>query len=76
MLKASAIEHYGSQTKLAAALNISRAAIGQWGALVPPLRAMQLHELTGGALRYEPDAYSNWFDKFGRGSTSTDGRAA
>lgn len=47
----AAIDHFdGSVAKLAEALRISRAAVYQWGDDVPPLRACQIHVLTGGAV--------------------------
>ena len=46
-----AIDHYdGSVAKLAEALDISRAAIYQWGDEVPALRAFQISMLTNGAV--------------------------
>lgn len=53
MKKNTAIQFFGSQSKLAAALNISSAAISLWGDEVPKLRAYQIAELTGGALKIE-----------------------
>ena len=64
MQKSLAIQHFGSVKKLAETLGISRAAVAQWGEIVPPLRAMQLHELTGGQLVYRAETYADWFDKF------------
>lgn len=53
----TAIDHYdGSVAKLAAALDISKAAIYQWGPDVPHLRACQIHVLTGGAVPMESGA--------------------
>lgn len=49
-----AIKHFGSQTKLAQALNITKGAVSQWGENVPAHRALELEKLTGGALRTEP----------------------
>lgn len=45
-----AIKHFGTQSALAAALGISKQAVGQWGDTVPKGRAYQLQVITGGAL--------------------------
>lgn len=45
ILKQSAIEHFGSTTKLANALGIKHSAVSQWGEYVPPLRAFQIRDL-------------------------------
>ena len=51
MLTRDAIAHYGTQTALAAALNITRSAVSQWGRTVPELRQYQIELLTRGRLR-------------------------
>jgi DNA-binding transcriptional regulator YdaS (Cro superfamily) len=53
----AAIQHYGSQTALAAALGISQASVAVWGEIVPPLRQLQLERLTEGALKAAPDVF-------------------
>ena len=45
ILKQSAIDHFGSTTKLANALGIKHRAVSQWGEYVPPLRAFQIRDL-------------------------------
>ena len=44
------IEYFGSQKKLANALKVDRAAVCQWvsAGVVPPLRAIQIEEMTNG----------------------------
>lgn len=61
MLKAEAIEYFGSQKNLANALKVTQPSISQWTETVPPLRAYQLEKLTNGKLKAEPelDASSN-----------------
>ena len=54
MKTTDAIEYFGTQAKLAKALNITKGAVSQWGDNVPAHRALQLEKLTGGALRAEP----------------------
>lgn len=51
MKKAAAIDHFGSQVKLAAAIGVSQAAISKWPDDVPELRAYQIERLTHGALK-------------------------
>ncbi|MGE6314540.1 Cro/CI family transcriptional regulator [Shewanella baltica] len=51
MKKAAAIDHFGSQAKLAAAIGVSQAAISKWPVDVPELRAYQIERLTGGELK-------------------------
>lgn len=50
----SAIDHYGSATKVAEILGISKAAVSQWGENVPELRALQLEIKSEGALKAKP----------------------
>ena len=56
MKTSQAIEYYGSATKLADALGITKAAVSQWDKFVPELRALQLERLTGGELKEESRA--------------------
>lgn len=56
MTKSEAIKHFGSASKLARALRISRAAVSRWPEnTVPALRQFQLEALTGGKLTADPD---------------------
>lgn len=50
-----AVAHYGSKIKLARALGCSPSAISLWGNRVPPLRQHQIQNLTGGALKLDPE---------------------
>lgn len=51
MLKADAIKHFGSATKLAHALGLkSRQAIYAWPEIVPELYQYKLHHLSEGKL--------------------------
>jgi len=48
------IEHFGSATKAAEAIGVTRSAVSQWlmnEDRVPELRAYQIERLTGGALK-------------------------
>jgi DNA-binding transcriptional regulator YdaS (Cro superfamily) len=47
------VAHYGSQNKLAGALNVSSVAVGQWikSGAIPPLRAIQIEKLTEGKFK-------------------------
>ncbi|MFQ2178135.1 Cro/CI family transcriptional regulator [Aeromonas veronii] len=51
MKKTDAINYFGSASELAKKLNISEAAISQWGQNVPQGRAYQIEVLTGGKLK-------------------------
>lgn len=51
MLTKDAVTFFKGKSKLAAALNISPAAVSQWGMYVPLLRQYQLQSLSGGALK-------------------------
>jgi transcriptional repressor of cell division inhibition gene dicB len=46
-----AIKHFGSKTKLAAALGIHPSAVTQWGESVPEIRQYQIQVLTKGKLK-------------------------
>lgn len=54
MKKADAINYFGSAAELAKKLNISEAAISQWGETIPKGRAYQIEVLTGGKLKADP----------------------
>lgn len=52
MLKTNeAAARFGSRAALAKALGINRAAVTLWGEYVPQSRAIQLQEITSGALQ-------------------------
>ncbi|WP_447908166.1 Cro/CI family transcriptional regulator [Serratia fonticola] len=59
MYKEDAIKFFGSKSKLAAAANVSRPSVTRWGKIIPKLRAMELADLTNGALRYEATLYAS-----------------
>lgn len=56
MKKSDVIRYFGSQTAVAAALNISQAAVSRWGDRVPEARALRLEKLTNGALQADDGA--------------------
>lgn len=58
MKTSEAIAHFGTASKLAAALGINRAAVSQWGAVVPKGRAYELQDKTRGALRVDEALYA------------------
>lgn len=68
MLTRDAIDHFGSKSAIARKLRIGKAAVSKWGEFVPPLRAAQLHALTRGRLKFNPDApaYRDWYGKSSR----------
>jgi DNA-binding transcriptional regulator YdaS (Cro superfamily) len=49
------VRHYGSMSEAARAIGLSRQTVHQWKrAGIPPVRQIQIEELTRGALRAEP----------------------
>lgn len=57
MLTKDAIAFFGSQAALAAALGIRQPSIAGWGETPPPLRQLQLQQLTLGKLKAAPDVF-------------------
>jgi len=53
MLKTEAVSIFGSQTKLAEALDITPEAVSQWGEVIPELRAFQIERLSETTNRQE-----------------------
>ena len=50
MLTTEVIAFFGGKSKVAAALNVSPAAVSQWGAQPPQARQYQIQVLTDGKL--------------------------
>jgi hypothetical protein len=58
MLTSDALAHFGgSKSALAKALDISVPSVYEWRKYPPPLRQLQLEQITGGALKAEPDVF-------------------
>ena len=57
MKKQEAIAYFGTQQALADAIGVSSAAVTQWGENVPPLRQLQLQQLTLGKLKASEDVF-------------------
>lgn len=53
MTKKEAVNYFGSASRVAEALNLTRAAVSQWPEVVPELRQLQLERITGGKLKAE-----------------------
>ena len=53
MNKADAIKFFGTQVKLAALLGTTQSTVSGWGDYPPPLRQLQIEQLSGGALKAE-----------------------
>ncbi|MCY1308546.1 DNA-binding transcriptional regulator Cro [compost metagenome] len=51
MKKSDVLAHFGGVSKVAEALGISPGAVSQWPEDLPPLRQLQLEELSGGKLK-------------------------
>ena len=58
MTTEEAVKHYGTQTKLADALGIKQGSVSGWGEFPPPLRQLQLQQITRGKLKAEPGLLS------------------
>ncbi|HGY0993382.1 TPA: Cro/CI family transcriptional regulator [Aeromonas salmonicida subsp. pectinolytica] len=59
MTKHDVLNHFGSVTKTADALGISKATVSCWGTTIPKSRAYQIEVLTGGKLKADPSAPSS-----------------
>ena len=57
MLTRDVLDYYGGPTAAAKAVNITRAAIYQWGELVPALTALKYEQATKGKLKFKNAAY-------------------
>lgn len=71
MTKDQAVEHFKTQTALAAALGCDQSTVSGWGKYPPALRQLQIEALTKGELRAEADC-----DKYrvqGQGGSSGSG---
>jgi hypothetical protein len=56
MKKIEAINHFGTQERLAEALLVAQSTIsGSWGEYPPDARQLQIERITLGALRAEPE---------------------
>lgn len=53
-----AIDHFGTQTALAKALGITQPTVAEWGEYPPPLRQLQIQQVTVGQLQAEPNVFS------------------
>ena len=50
------IEHFGSPSKLAAALNIKRQAVSLWKGRIPLMRQYQIEAITNGKFKAQDKA--------------------
>ena len=57
MTKKQATDHFGTQEKLAHALDIAQSTVASWGEYPPPLRQIQIERLTHGELQAEPECF-------------------
>lgn len=64
MLFDDAINHFGSKTAVAEALDIHKSALSRWGYYIPKNRARDLNEITRGKLKYDKKLYSKPQVKF------------
>ena len=54
------LQHFGSASKVATALGISRQAVSQWGEIVPLEAAIAISVVTKGELMPNPRLYPMW----------------
>lgn len=59
MLKKEVIEHFKKITSVATVLDLSPAAVSQWGPIVPEKNAYRLQEITNGKLKIDRSLYKN-----------------
>lgn len=59
--KDEAIKHFKTQAGVADALGIKQSSVAEWGEYPPELRQLQIHRITFGALKAEPEV----IEKFG-----------
>ncbi|MFP2504467.1 hypothetical protein M977_04730 [Buttiauxella gaviniae ATCC 51604] len=57
MLKSAAINHFGTNTRVAAIAGIDPSAVSQWKELVPERCAQRLADASDGVLSYDKDIY-------------------
>jgi hypothetical protein len=57
MTTKEALSHFGSPTALARALGIAVPSLYTWGECPPPLRQIQLQQITGGELQANADVF-------------------
>lgn len=58
--KQDAIDFFKTQIALAEALGINQSSVSEWGTYPPELRQLQIHRITGGRLRAEPDVIAKF----------------
>lgn len=58
MTKAEAVTHFKTQQGVADALGIAQSTVAEWGIYPPPLRQLQLQQVTKGKLKAEPGLLS------------------
>jgi transcriptional repressor of cell division inhibition gene dicB len=51
MKKSDVVNFFGGVTKTAVALGLTKSAVSKWPDELPPLRALQVEEVTGGNLK-------------------------
>ena len=57
MKKADVVAHFGNESDVARALEISRQAVNAWPEIIPEGIAYKLQVLTAGRLRVDPNNY-------------------
>ena len=59
MRKDTVISYFKSGVNTARILNISKASVSGWGAIIPEKQALKLEKFTNGKLKYDHSLYSD-----------------
>lgn len=57
MFKDDVLRYFKKKRLVAEVLGISHVAVVRWKSVIPKLRAIELDEITGGELKYNPELY-------------------
>ena len=60
MFKNDAVNHFGSNSRVAVVAGVNRSAVSQWKELVPERCAQRLADASNGALHYDKDVYDRY----------------
>ena len=52
------LQHFGTQVKIAAALEMTQGSVSAWEGIVPPFRQLQIERVTGGKLVADGDVFT------------------
>ena len=52
------LEYFGTQVKIAAALEMTQGSVSAWDGSIPPLRQLQIQQVTRGKLKADADVFT------------------